>query len=77
MTINDLPGSNQEELRKILQDDILRLYHAGSLGKELGEYVESGLRDEEVLVRYDNEGCWDAKIIEEYLIRWKIENKIN
>jgi NAD+--asparagine ADP-ribosyltransferase len=57
MTINDLPEEAKEELRKILREDILRSYHSGDLGKELGEEIEKGLRDEEILAKYDNEGC--------------------
>ena len=72
MTINDLPEESKEELRKILREDILHSYHSGNLGKELGEKVEDGLNDEEVLIKYDNEGCWSKQIIEGYLMRWEM-----
>ena len=73
MTINDLPKEEREELRKILREDILRSYHLGKLARELGEEVKEGLSDKEVIVLYDNEGCWDKQIIEEYIMRWKAE----
>lgn len=71
MTINDLPEEARKELRKILRENILKDYHEGRLSKELGEDVEEGLSDEEVIAKYNNEGCWDQQIIEEYLMRWK------
>ena len=74
MSINDLPEKNQEELRKILREDILNSYHSGKLSRELGEEVEKDLSDEEVVRTYNNEGYWDHQIIEEYLIRYKNEN---
>jgi hypothetical protein len=72
--INDLPEKEKEELRRILREDILQTYHNGDMEKELGEKVKGGLSDEEILVMYDNEGCWNRQIIEEYLIQRKTKD---
>lgn len=83
MEINDLSEEAQEELKEILRDDILRSYHNGELKEEVINedgsttfaIVKKGLSDEEIIRLYNNEGFWDRQIIEEYLIRWKNENK--